>query len=355
MSLQETEILFGSDFFRAPTQQGRLFTVNSWLAANVLMSVYWAIRYKDDRVFFVDGTEGSGKTTLALQLAALITWAFHKKQFDSSNVVYSMEDLKRRYYNGIEWEVIVYDESDEGVNRLETLKRDNIDFNKFMKQARQAHKILIMCGPSIYDISSYVAQHRVKALIHCYKESNVHPGNFLFFNERTIHKLFIYDKRERTYRQKASFLGAFSSVFPIDDTAYNAKKKAAFMKFAEGLDLNAPQPVSYEQAVLRWQNERIKDWPKLKERAKGLSIKDFTTVLGITRRQLRNAFRRNGMDVNFGTGATRPLGEIDPDEGLDVSELELDAEDEAYVMEQAMKGNEEVLNTGEPSNPPEVT
>jgi energy-coupling factor transporter ATP-binding protein EcfA2 len=277
MSVYECEELYGVDFYKFLDFEGNTYCMNKNLAVNLKMKVHWTKKYKGDCVFFIDGTEGSGKSTLARQIGKLLDPNFSEK-----NIIFDLDTLKARFYNGIDWEVLVYDESQEGVDRIKTLSSENANFNAFMRQSRQAHKILVLCGPSIYDISSYVAQHRVNFLIHCYKKDNIHPGHFMFFNESLIHDLFIHDKKERKYTRKANFIGTFPNADVCDMLLYNERKKQAFEKFRPA---GGPiqEVLSKEQIIREWKVSRLKAWDSMKSRSKNLLVKDVCTVLDISR------------------------------------------------------------------------
>jgi hypothetical protein len=277
MSVELCTQVYGEEYWRIKDKDGREWSVDHQLATNCLSLKYYAKIYNADIVIFIDGKEGSGKSKLARQLAKLLDNEFNEKK-----IFYNFEALKNFYYNGQKWEAGVYDESDEGVDRREGPKKINIEFAKFMRQSRQANKILIMCGPSIYDIASYVAQHRVNFLIHCYKRDNIHPGHFMFFNETKIHKLFTYDKTERVYRQTPNFIGTFSSADIVDMEAYDLRKKHAFFKFKNGAsaaDARTPQEI-----VAAFIKSRIVEFDEAQKKCKGLTVKDFCAAFGIERK-----------------------------------------------------------------------
>lgn len=290
MSLEQCTDIYGPEFWKIRDEEGETWSVSDKLACNLLMLLYWTKKYKGDIVIFVDGREGSGKSTMARQLAKMLSPDFTEK-----NIFYTFAQLKHFYFNEIEWEVGIYDESDEGVDRREGPKKINIEFAKFMRQSRQAHKILIMCGPSIYDIASYVAQHRVSCLIHCYKESNIHPGHFMFFNEEKIHKLFVYDKSEREYRQTPNFTGTFPKGDIVNMEAYNLKKKHAFFKFKDSGKLD--QYLTPEEIILGFLKSRIISFEKARTKSKGLTVKDFCAAFDISREHFYNLVEKLGVQV----------------------------------------------------------
>lgn len=276
--------IYGDDFWHIKDVEGNTYSMDKRLAVNLLMTLHYRKMYSGDLVIFVDGKEGTGKSTFARQIAKLLDPNFTEKR-----IIYDFATLKKLYFNDVKWEAIVYDESDEGVNRIETMKKQNVEFAKFMRQSRQAHKILIMCAPSVYDIASYVAQHRIMFLAHCYLEDGVHPGHFAFYNEIGIHKLFLYDKDKREYNQKPVFSGTFTRCETVDLLAYEARKKAAFMKFKDGehQDVLTPQEVIREFII-----SRMRNWGDVTKRSRGVTVKDFCAVMQIDRQTFYNYIER---------------------------------------------------------------
>jgi hypothetical protein len=270
------EDVFGDRYNYIVDMEGKERYVNQNLAANLLMKLYWAKHYGGDLFIFIGGDEGSGKSTLARTVAKLLD-----PTFDHTKIVYSYTDLKKAFFNDKPWEAIIYDESQEGVDRKESLSKGNRDFAAFMRQARQKHKVVIFCGPSIFDIDSYVALHRVTFLLQCYFRENLHPGHAMFFTKDAIKRLFIYDKKSREYNQKAAFKFDFSNLEVCDMEAYDRRKKAAFEKFRPGAILT--DTIHEQETIDRFIVSRIRDWDEIKAKAKGTRIKSACALLGISR------------------------------------------------------------------------
>lgn len=276
-SREECEKIFGVDFWKVQAVENRrTWSVDPTLATNLLMMLHWRKHYNGDVVIFIDGVEGTGKSTLARMVAKLLD-----PTFDHTRIVYSMDGLKRWYFDEKPWTAAIYDESQEGVDRLDTLTANNKEFSAMMRQSRQAHKILIMCGPSIYDISSYVAQHRVEVLLHCYLINHVHPGAFLYYGREGVRNLFVYHKKYRNYGTTPVFNGRFPNAMDIVDMdEYERRKKKAWKKFNQGTATAAirdPADIIREFTIAR-----VVNFERARDKSKGLTVKDFCASFDIS-------------------------------------------------------------------------
>lgn len=303
-SVEQCEEIYGPEFWKIKDRNGESWSLPKKLAVNLLMKLYWIKKYGGDLVIFIDGWEGTGKSTLARLVAKLID-----PTFNADRILYSYEGLQKWYFDEQPWTAAVYDESQEGVDRLDTLKQSNKTFSAMMRQSRQAHKILIMCGPSIYDISSYVAQHRVSVLLHCYMRNEVHPGQFLYYTRDNIRELFVWNKKERSYTQKA----VFNSRFPyakevVDMERYNLLKKRAWLKFKGNAAIASRPSEEVEEAFIKQCCAR---YDEIKKKHPRVTYKIIGMLLGIT---AQKAYKYN-----------KEAKEIAELEAHDLSQLEIDA------------------------------
>lgn len=289
MSFSEAIEIGGESFHYITNFQGKPFAIDRTLAANLLVKLKWIKHYQGDIVLFIDGGEGTGKSTFARQIAKLLD-----PTFDHNHITYNKDDCMRLYKTLPDWSVILLDESDAGVTRKDTMSKDNKEFASFMRQSRQVHKILIMCGPSIYDIDSYIAEHRVTFLLHCYFYKGLHPGYFRFYNKKDVQNLFYYEKKGRTYNRVPKFIGRFSKNETCDMELYTLKKKAAFDKFYDGK--STEQNVTREEAEHEYKRKRCLEYININNRSR-ITVKAFCDTLGISRPTFKKWHEQAGIST----------------------------------------------------------
>lgn len=321
--------IYGENYNKVIDIEGKERTIDPVLAGNLLMKFYWTKYYKQDLVVFIDGSEGSGKSTLARSIGKLLD-----PQFDHTKIFYDFNSLKNAFYNDKDWEVILYDESQEGMDRRATAGKANREMAAFFRQARQAHKIVLFCGPSIYDIDSYISLHRVSILLHCYMRDGLHPGHGLYFSKEAIKKLYVFDKKTRDYNQKASFPFYFSNLEVCDMDAYNRRKKAAFMKFKPGVTHYDERDADLRQA---WEIRAVNNCIELE-----LPDSPIYMALGIPKRSWQKMKKKQKQIQN-----PSPIPERGPGKRAAISALE--SVKTAYTQNAEATANI-ILNLTEPES-----
>ena len=233
-----------------PNHEGKNVRLDPTLAHNVLSVVEAAKSTNGDVIIAIDGEEGSGKTTLGMQLGKLIDPNLTEKAIE-----FSPEDAKNAHFRGLPerwdpitymeggyenkpWSVIILDESAK-LDRKNTMTANSKDFTGFLSQSRQLHKIFIIILPSVHMLESYVAEHRAVFLLHCYKHMRTGMGFYRWYTRKHIKKIFgPVMHRQKMYCKEHAFHGRFSSVKPFDDTAYQRKKAAALNAYRKAEESN---------------------------------------------------------------------------------------------------------------------
>jgi len=176
---------------------------------------------KQDCVTVIDGAEGSGKTTFAMNYAALIS-----PDFDLDDVCFgSIKFLKKLRYIKPGQTVL----ADEGANFLfsrESNKKSNTDVIKMLTMVRCKRGNIIVNIPNFHIIDNYLRDHRVKLLVHIIKR-----GYHKVINEKgikIISKLGGKHKEINNIRLNSKFFfnGNFNKGFPntLDEQAYEKMK-----------------------------------------------------------------------------------------------------------------------------------
>lgn len=291
MTLQEYEDYFGKRFNFVTDYKGKEVFIDKKAAIYLLMKKEVAIKYKQDLVFFAGGNEGTGKSTWVRQAAKLLDPTFNEKR-----IVYDKEACMDLHYKLPDWSAIVLDESQEGLDRRSAMSQENKRWNAFMRQSRQSHKFLFLVGPSIYDIDSYVSQHRIQGMFYSYFLRG-RPGYCRLYTRDLIRKLFVYEHKARTFNTTSEFNFRFSKNSIVDLEEYNRRKKLAFDKFkVSGFVQEVIDPVKVIQAYKR---ERVEDYPEMLKKNKALNIATLCRVLGVERKTVKLWLETKYPDQNF--------------------------------------------------------
>lgn len=201
------------------------------LYENITKKIIPALHKRDkDRVLVVDGNEGSGKSTFALQIGKLVDHSL-----DLSRVCFNAEAFREAILKAKKGQCVVYDEAFTGLSSRQTLSGVNKVLVSLMMQMRQKNLMVIVVLPTIFMLDKYVALFRTVALLHVY-ECNGRRGFFKVYDRAAKRYLFIFGKQTFSYKNKwikRSLRGRFRSDFVLGDDKveeeYRAKKNQALM------------------------------------------------------------------------------------------------------------------------------
>ncbi len=188
-----------------------------------------------DRIFAVDGREGSGKSTMALQLA----YAFSKLMdvpFVLEDVVFSAEEFKARlkYFaeNNIRHRIMIFDEAHSGLSSKGATSRETKELTQILMECRQLGMTIFMVLPSFFMLEKYVCLFRTHALFHVFSsKKDINRRSFRMYNYANKKMLYLHGRKFMSYAKpyiKKTY--RFYSPFPpgIDEKEYDAKKLKAF-------------------------------------------------------------------------------------------------------------------------------
>ena len=192
-----------------------------------------SLQKKDkDCVIAVDGGEGTGKSTLALQLAKA-----YDHTFDLLRVCFSAEEFRDAIFKAKKGEAIVYDEAFTGLSSRASLSPINKFLISLMMQMRQKNLFVIIVLPTFFLLDKYVALFRTQVLFHVY-ESGGRRGYFRIYNRKKKKYLYLAGKETYSYGSKdkkwkvfTKFRGRFYGKFALGDDKeeekYRKKKEKA--------------------------------------------------------------------------------------------------------------------------------
>jgi hypothetical protein len=205
------------------------------------------------------GKVGTGKSTIALQVAYYLAWLLaggkmveeevngsqkikeiisptKPVRFGMENIVFTPEDLMKKaeklYKQYGQNQVIVYDEGKSGLDSENAMKSINKAMAEFMQRCRVYHHIIIIVLPNFFKLHEDYAVARSLFLIDAYADAQFNRGFFSFYNEIQKERLFHFGKKLIGVRAKygaarESFWGRFSKWLPVDRAEYDKAKMKA--------------------------------------------------------------------------------------------------------------------------------
>ena len=163
-----------------------------------------------DMLFVIDGSEGSGKSVLAMQIAK-----YCDDNFNLDRIVFNPKMFKQAILNAKPYEAVVYDEAYTGLSSRSTMTLINRTLVSMLAEIRQKNLFVFVVMPCFFDLDKYVALWRSRALLHVYTGKNFERGYFAFFNGK---KFYSYAN------PKPNFHGKFYNNYIVDEKGYREKK-----------------------------------------------------------------------------------------------------------------------------------
>ncbi len=173
-----------------------------------------------DRVYLVDGGEGSGKSLLALQLGYELD-----PTLCLDRITFSGEELSKAIDKAEKGQCIIFDEAFNGLSSSgATSKLNRLVVRKLM-ECRQKNLFIIIVLPTIFMLQKYAALFRAKCLFHVYVPASGRRGYYRIYN--TLNKKILYLTGSKLYSYSKPFINKsyrFYGKYPIDEQAYRKKK-----------------------------------------------------------------------------------------------------------------------------------
>lgn len=120
----------------------------------------------DDAVIIIDGSEGSGKSSLAFQLCHYLEkgWA------PRDRVIIDYEDWLQFYEAGQRRCTYLLDEGGDLAFSRDAMSGQNKHVVRILQMARILNNIMVICCPSIHWLDKYLREHRAIIYIKVHKE-----------------------------------------------------------------------------------------------------------------------------------------------------------------------------------------
>ena len=196
------------------------FYMDGYLNAN-LDTAKRIIRKDLDMVFLVDGSEGAGKSVLAMECAF-----FCDPTLTLDRIVFTPKEFRKAIIEAKPYEAVIYDEAYTGLSSRATMSLINRTLISMLAEIRQKNLFVFVVMPSFFDLDRYVALWRSRGLLHVYFGDDFERGFFAFYNSDKKKDLYINGKKFYSYsKPKPNFIGRFTNHYVVDEKAYRKKKK----------------------------------------------------------------------------------------------------------------------------------
>lgn len=258
--LPESEEPIGDDMVIVqPTQEHRYY-MHMILKSNMDNLKKEVLKKDYDGFVVLDGQEGTGKSTLALQLAL-----YCDPTFNLSRVVFTIDQFLEAVENATKGQAIVFDETMGYLGSRGSMSKFNRVLIKVFSEMRSKNLFIFLNIPSFFELDKYPAIHRSVCLLHIHKR-----GDFLGFNYNSKKLLYVAGKKFYSYSfPSASFIGSFVKYFPIDKKAYEEKKKKSIFEYNDAM--------SKEKKIQEQRNKLVR-WVYANF---GVTEQDIADVIGL--------------------------------------------------------------------------
>lgn len=180
------------------------------------------INKKDkDHVVIVDGYEGSGKSTFAMQLGRIVD-----PTLSLERICMTAEEFKEGIKKATRGQCVIYDEAVTGLSSSDAISKIGRLLKSMMMQMRQKNLFIIVLIPTVFELNRYAVLSRAKALFHIYERGG-NRGYFVGYNKKDLKKLYLKGKKSQSYVVRSFFTGRFYGKYVVDEEEYRKKKEEA--------------------------------------------------------------------------------------------------------------------------------
>lgn len=174
-----------------------------------------------DYVVLVDGYEGSGKSTFAIQMGRYLD-----NTLNLNKICMTADEFKQAIINAKKGDCIIYDEAVTGLSSGESITRIGRLLKSMMMQMRQKNLFVIIVIPSFFELNRYAVLGRAKGLFHIYERNGLR-GYFVGYNKSDMKKVYLNGRKHYSYCWRSFFNGRFYGKYAVDEEQYKKKKEEA--------------------------------------------------------------------------------------------------------------------------------
>jgi hypothetical protein len=190
-----------------------------------------------DRVYIIDGSEGSGKSLLGLQLGY-----FLDPTLSLDRITFTGEEFSKAVSTAEKNQCVIFDEAFNGLASTAAMSKMNRLVVKKLMECRQKNLFIIIILPTIFLLQKYVAVFRSKALFHVYVTKGGNRGYYKLYNE--LNKKLLYLNGKKFYSYSTPYLKnsyRFYGKYPISEEEYRKKKHESLtIEYAEKEEIKMP-------------------------------------------------------------------------------------------------------------------
>jgi len=206
--------------------------LDGYIKANVDLGLK-QLHKKFDQVWFIDGGEGDGKSSLAVTLAYYVN-PEETRHTLLDRVCVDIEEAERVLLKAKHFEAVIIDEGFWGMSASGTSAKLNRLLQRRFTEIRAKSLFVFIVMPTFMDAMRYFAIWRSRCLIHVYTKGD-ERGFAAFFNDKKKKRLYIEGKKKfYNYACVApNFIFTFTKSSGkknpkknlIDEAAYDKKKR----------------------------------------------------------------------------------------------------------------------------------
>lgn len=160
-------------------------------------------KLNEDRVYLVDGREGTGKSSFAFQQAKYLN-----PKFNIDFICFNAKQFLDKLRTAPTGSVIVFDEAFRGLSSKGTRSKVNKEIVEALMEVRQRNFIIFIVLPTLFLLELYAAVFRSEGLLHVYKLKKTTADGARVRGVR----VYNYEKKKQLYlRGKTKY---FSYAYP---------------------------------------------------------------------------------------------------------------------------------------------
>jgi len=158
-----------------------------------LDNVTMILENKFDCLILISGMERVGKSCLAITCAYYLS----NGKLTINNFAIDIEDAIRKI-EILSNTILIIDEGMLIFSSKDHMNRFQKKLLKILTICGQKQIILIVVAPSVLDLNRYIVCRRARFLLHCYADKNLKRGKFVYYNQKTLPKLYDEGKKYGT-------------------------------------------------------------------------------------------------------------------------------------------------------------
>jgi len=210
------------------------YFLEDWVKKRFDDKIIPELQKKDkDCVIAIDGSEGSGKSTIGLQWCKYIDPSFNLEK-----VVFTPEEFREAIYKADKGQAIMFDEAFTGFSSRAALSGVNKTLISLMMQIRQKNLFIVIVLPTVFLLDKYISLFRTRVLVHVYQNKG-RRGYFRVYSSKTK-RLLIMNKDAKVYSYgiRTKKKGRFYGVFALGDAEVEKEYRNKKLKALENSEQN---------------------------------------------------------------------------------------------------------------------